>query len=120
MCYDEELQVRYDIQATLFELPALSVQPLVENAVKYGLGKKTGGGTLTISSQEREEAYEIKVADDGVGYNQYEKHYDGRTHIGIDNVRNRLWSMCRATLTIESIPDLGTTAIITIPKGGRG
>ncbi|MGL6293042.1 histidine kinase, partial [Eubacterium aggregans] len=44
MCYEEELQVRYDIQATLFELPALSVQPLVENAVKYGMGKKTGGG----------------------------------------------------------------------------
>lgn len=43
--FDEDLKIVYDIQETNFVIPAISIQPLVENAVKYGVGKASGGGT---------------------------------------------------------------------------
>ena len=51
--------------ADSFEIPLLSVQPLVENAVKHGVGMKEDGGTVTISTRENDENYEIIVSDDG-------------------------------------------------------
>ena len=57
------------------------------------------------------------MSDDGVGYDPNVTQDDGRTHIGIDNVRQRLADMCGATLTIRSVPGEGTTATILIPKG---
>lgn len=120
MRFEDELQVEYDVTAMAFDLPALSVQPLVENAVKYGLGKKIGGGTLTIRTREVQAGYEIQIIDDGVGYNPSQKQHDGRTHIGIENVKSRLWSMCQATLIIDSVLGEGTTARIVIPKEGKG
>ncbi len=116
MRFEEDLNVVWDIRTTAFMLPALTVQPLVENAVKYGLGKKPGGGTVTISTRETEDSYEITVADDGVGYDPQEVQYDGRTQLGVDNVRCRLEAMSSASLRIESRPGEGTTAIISIPK----
>lgn len=114
--FDEELTIVYDIQADYFSLPVLTVQPLVENAVKHGITKKSGGGILTLSTREETERYVITVADTGVGFDQ--EHYmdDGKTHIGIENVRQRLEHMAGGTLKITSIPGEGTTAVIIIPK----
>lgn len=114
--FGDELTIVWDIQATDFKLPSLSVQPLVENAVKYGVGKKTGGGTVTISTRELTHVYSVTVSDDGVGYNIMETQQDGRTHIGIDNVRSRLHYMCGGALTIISEPGKGTVATITLLK----
>jgi len=50
MRFDDDLMIAYDIQTTEFLIPALTVQPLVENAVKYGVGKKVSGGTLDMQS----------------------------------------------------------------------
>lgn len=116
MRFEDELNVVYDIQTDGFLIPSLTVQPLVENAVKYGVGKKPGGGTVTITTREQEECYQITVSDDGVGYDPGETQYDGRTHIGINNVRARLASMVGGTLTVESAVGSGTTAVIQIPK----
>lgn len=68
MRFDDELQIVYDLQATGFLLPALTVQPLVENAVKYGVSKKEGGGTVSIATRETPDCFTISVSDDGVGY----------------------------------------------------
>ena len=114
--FEDELNIVYDIQAKDFMLPSLTVQPLVENAVKYGVGKAEDGGTVTISTRECEDHYEIVVDDDGVGYDPYVKQDDGRTHIGIDNVKSRLWSMSKGTLEIVSRKGAGTTATIRLPK----
>ena len=116
MRFESELNVVYDIEADSFLLPALTVQPLVENAVKYGVGKKPGGGTVTISTREEATCFSITVADDGVGYDPQETQYDGRTHIGIDNVRARLAAMVGGTLTIQSEKGRGTSATIQLPK----
>ena len=116
MRFEEELRTEFDIRATDFLLPPMTLQPIVENAVKHGLGKKPGGGTVTIRSFERENEYTVMICDDGTGYAPEENEHDGRTHTGIENVRARLWSMCRGTLEINGKKDEGTTVVIHIPK----
>lgn len=115
MRFESELNVVYDIQTKGFMIPALTIQPLVENAVRYGVGKKEGGGTVTISAREQESCYVVTVADDGVGFDTKQRNTSG-IHIGIDNVRSRLDAMVGGTLTIESEKDKGTLAEIRIPK----
>ena len=114
--FQDELEVVYDIQTRDFMLPALSVQPLVENAVKHGVGKKIGGGTVTIHTTETEKEYIIRVTDDGVGFIEGEYVDDGGTHVGIENIKKRLDMMINAGLEMESKIGEGTTACIRIPK----
>ena len=115
--FADKLNIVYDIQATDFVIPQLSVQPLVENAVKHGVGAKKKGGTVTITSRETDTAYEVVIADDGVGFDtSAPKADDGRSHIGMDNTRTRLKEMCGGYLVIESTVGEGTTAKIVLPK----
>lgn len=116
MRFGEALNVRYNIQCEDFHLPPLTVQPIVENAVKHGLGQKEEGGTIIVRSQETEDCWIIGIEDDGVGFDEEIVLHDSRTHIGIENVRRRLQYMCRGTLEIESAPGKGTVASIRIPK----
>ncbi|WP_195267782.1 histidine kinase [Eubacterium sp. 1001713B170207_170306_E7] len=116
MRFEEKIQVIYSINATDFMLPSLTVQPLVENAVKHGICQKERGGTIWIETIETPESYIIKVSDDGVGFDPVTLAMDERQHIGIENVRFRLAYQCAGTLSIESHPGMGTTAEVTIPK----
>lgn len=116
MRFEEELDVIYDIETTEFSLPSLTVQPLIENAVKHGVGSLPLGGTVKFSTREYKDHFEISVQDNGVGFDVNEQKNDGKTHIGIENVRNRLWKMSNATLDITSVKGQGTTAVIKIPK----
>lgn len=115
--YDDDLEIRYDIQASGFFLPPLTVQPLAENAVNHGISDLLEGGCVTISTREKEDCYEIRVSDNGVGFDPTVPFSDERAHIGIANVRSRLDNMCHGTLEIVSSPGKGTTAVIQIPKG---
>ena len=121
--FEDELTIVYDLGPTGFMLPLLSVQPLAENAVKHGLCKKAGGGTLTIASRELEHSFEVIVSDDGVGFDaSLPPPEDGRDHIGISATRQRLQVLCGGTLSISSRPGAGTKATICIPKeisGGK-
>ena len=117
--FGDRLHVDWDIQATDFSLPALSLQPLVENAVRYGVTKRTEGGNIKIRAQETEKDFIVSVTDDGVGYDINKPHEDGRTHVGIANVKSRLESMCGGTLRISSTPGIGTYVEISVPKGGE-
>ena len=96
-------------------LPLL-LQPIVENAVRHGLGRKIAGGKVTISTREFPDRYEIQVADDGIGYDANEIHDDNKSHVGIENVRMRLGSMCNGSLNIVGVHGIGTVATIEIPK----
>ena len=117
--YGERLQVIYDVASTDFAIPALTVQPLVENAVKHGIGKKKSGGVITIMTRETPEAYVITVTDTGVGYDPAKPKQDGQPHLGLKSVRDRLTTMSGGRLEVASVPDQGTTVTIAIPKGGR-
>ena len=114
-----DLEILFDLQSGDFLLPALSVQPLVENAIKHGLMKLPEGGTVTISSCETDTHYCISVEDNGAGFDT-SVLLDERKHIGLRNIRGRVETMCGGTLTVESTPGIGTKVEISIPKEGKG
>lgn len=114
--FGDELLVKYDIQVTDFFIPALTVQPIVENAVKHGMMGKDETCTITISASETDRYYEIQVKDDGAGFSTDNMPQDKRAHVGIESVRTRLWNMVRGTLDISSKPGEGTWVTIRIPK----
>lgn len=116
MRFEEDLQTKFEINAINFMIPSMTLQPIVENAIKHGLRPKLEGGTVKISSKEQETYFEIIVSDDGVGYEPEKNAEDGRSHTGIENVRKRLWFMCRGTLEISGSKGEGTTVVIHIPK----
>ena len=113
--FEDRLTVVYDISATDALIPALTVQPLVENAVKHGITKREEGGTLTIKTEDTDSAFVVTVSDDGVGFEK-SKLDNKHKHVGIDNARSRLATMSGGKLVIYSEPGVGTTAVITIPK----
>lgn len=114
------LNIEYDIEATGFYLPLLSIQPLVENAVKHGVGMKEDGGTVTIATRETETAYEVIVSDDGVGFDtKAQRPDDGKSHVGMENTKKRLHDMCGGELRIESVIGEGTTATVILPKDSQ-
>ena len=114
--FGEELEVVFDINTSDFYLPILSIQPIVENAVKHGVSKKRGGGTITISSYDAAENYIISITDTGVGFDVNQTSDDGKNHIGIQNVRDRLQSRVDGKLIIESDRGVGTKVTVYIPK----
>lgn len=121
MRFDDKLNVSYNIETSDFKVPPLSIQPIVENAVKHGLGEKEEGGTVYISTSEHPKYYEIDISDDGVGFdiNNPVKVDDGRKHIGMDNVKSRLEFQCNAKVIIKSEVGVGTDVIVRIPKEVR-
>lgn len=108
------LIVEYDINAKNFFLPCLSIQPLVENAIKHGIRKCDGEGTVIVKTAETPDFWQIIIADDGAGYSGTPQ--DDRPHIGIENVRQRLALLCGGTLTVTGSEGQGTVAEIHIPK----
>lgn len=110
-----DMSIEYDVEATEFVLPALSVQPLVENAIKHGLMRLETGGTVKIHSYETPTHFCVEVTDDGVGFDT-DAPVDEKKHVGLRNIRGRLKAMVNGALVMESTPGVGTKAIIMIPK----
>ena len=111
-----DIEVIFDLRSDDFLLPALSVQPLVENAIKHGLMKLEKGGTVIVYSFETETHYFVSVEDNGAGFDT-SFLLDEKKHIGLRNIRGRLESMLDGTLTVDSTPGVGTKVTISIPKG---
>lgn len=103
-------KVVWDITCQDFRIPALTVQPLVENAVRHGIGSSKNG-LIRIASWEDPSGYHISVEDNGSGFTSEESNGLG---IALDNVRTRLDLLCNGTLSLTSSP-AGTRAAITIP-----
>lgn len=114
--FGEDLSIVYDIEEDSFLLPVLSIQPLVENAVKHGIAKKRGGGVVTIASRQTEKEFRITVSDTGAGFDVEQYMEDGKVHVGLMNIRQRLASRMHATVDIDSTPGSGTTVTVTIPR----
>ena len=114
--FGERLKIEYDISAAGFKIPPLTLQPLVENAIKHGVNQKSEGGTVRICAREEQDAYVITVADDGVGFDVNETANDGRSHVGLKNIRVRLQEMCGAAVDVKSEHGSGTTVTVTVPK----
>lgn len=110
-----DMNIEYDVETTDFILPALSVQPLVENAIKHGLMRLESGGTVIIRSYETPTHFCVEVKDDGVGFDT-NLPIDEKKHVGIRNIRGRLKAMVNGELILDSKVDVGTKAVIMIPK----
>lgn len=112
--FDDILNVEYDIQTTDFTISPLTLQPLCENAVKHGVRGKEEGGTVKITTRRNGNTVAIIVEDDGIGFDPDIKINDGKTHVGIENVRKRIETMMNGRLEIESKPGEGTVATIVL------
>ena len=110
-----DMSIEYDVETTEFVLPALSVQPLVENAIKHGLMRLESGGTVKIHSYETPTHFCVAVTDDGVGFDT-QAPLDEKKHVGLRNIRGRLKAMVNGELVLTSQPGAGTQAMIMIPK----
>jgi len=114
--FEERLNYIFKVETTDFMVPPLSIQPIVENAVKHGVTKKREGGTVVISISEEPDNYIIVVQDDGVGFNYNDVNTDGKVHVGLSNIQQRLDSMCHANIATVSVIGQGTKVTIAIPK----
>ncbi|MBQ1250133.1 MAG: histidine kinase, partial [Clostridia bacterium] len=110
-----DMTIQYEVEATEFVLPALSVQPLVENAIKHGLMRLESGGTVVIHSYETPTHFCVEVRDDGAGFD-VDAPVESKKHVGLRNIRSRLKDMVDGELLLESTPGVGTKALIMIPK----
>ena len=116
MRFNDRLSVVYDIQVADFYIPALSIQPFVENAIKHGVLKKIEGGEVTLKTYEDDTAIYVEVIDDGVGFDMNDVDFKGNKHIGLNNVRHRIISMCKGDVKFESEVGKGTKVTITFYK----
>lgn len=117
--FGDRLNVIYDIEATNFSVPPLSVQPLVENAIKHGILKKEEGGNLLLKTSEIDDAFVIEVKDDGVGFDMDKVDFTNNKHIGLNNVKHRITTMCNGDISFVSKTNQGTTVTVKIYKSKR-
>ena len=113
------IEITFQIDNTDFMLPALSVQPLVENAIRHGVRVREHG-IVRVSSHVERGFHVVEVRDNGKGFD-VDSLTDQNTneHIGIHNVRQRVRRMCGGDLRIQSVVDEGTCATLLVPvKGG--
>ena len=108
------IHISYDIQEDDFEVPALSIQPMVENAIRHGVRGRYNG-LVKVTTRREEKEVVVTVTDNGKGFDPENSKATDGTHIGIRNVRGRVEILCSGTLSIESKPGAGCTVTIRLP-----
>lgn len=108
------IRVNYDIQDSDCRVPALTIQPLVENAIRHGV-RIRDDGVVNVRTCRDGDAHLIVIEDNGKGFDVNEQKNDVGNHIGINNVKARIEQMCGGTLSIESRVGEGTTVTLRIP-----
>ena len=140
--FGERIEVIYDIQDTDFIVPPLSIQPLVENAIKHGVTKKVSGGTVWLKSYEEGNYNVVEVRDNGAGFtperleeirNSFtDDEYESNAQInltgngseqhkssGMRNIYLRLREMADAEFELESVEGEGTKVRVLFPKANH-
>ena len=112
------IHVRYDIQDGDFFLPPLTLQPIVENAIRHGVRIREEG-IIEIITRQRDGCHEILIRDNGVGFDAQTLENADESHIGLRNVRDRVERMCGGALTVDSRIGEGTTVTIFLPPGNN-
>ena len=110
--FEDILFVSFDTPHTLFRVPPLTLQPIVENAVKHGMRLSNDTIHISVITRQTDAASEIIVEDDGPGYNPVD---DNEPHIALNNIRQRLEMMCKGKLEIAPREGGGTSVKVTIP-----
>ena len=114
---NEPLNVIFNIDAYDFMVPALSIEPFIENAIKYSRIQSMEDGFIELSTEEDSKYYIIKVTDNGVGISKDDKRK--RNSHGIKNALQRFEFLLKAQTKVKSEPGKGTVIQINIPKEGN-
>ncbi len=110
--FEDKLYVEFDTPATMFKLPPLTLQPIVENAVKYGVSPGLDPLHLSVVTRETKDGVTVLVEDTGPGFTAPN---DNEPHIALENIRKRLGIMCGGTLEIEPRVGGGTKVTLFLP-----
>jgi LytS/YehU family sensor histidine kinase len=110
--YDDMLVVEYDTPFTRFRLPPLTLQPIVENAVKHGMDPYSGALHISIRTRHTDSGTEIIVEDNGRGFDPSD---ESKPHTTLTNIRQRLEMMCGGSMSIMPRDSGGTVVTVTIP-----
>jgi two-component system LytT family sensor kinase len=127
--FGERLRIRWRIAPEVLGVvvPFLSIQPLVENAVRHGLAGRPDGGTVSVTAEDIGPDCVISVEDDGLGMDpelvgRHDGADNGADHVGLGNVDDRLRAAFGEDygLVVETAPDAGTKVIVRLPKFAPG
>ena len=111
--HEDRLFVEFDTPHTQFRLPPLTLQPLVENAIKHGMNPDGDPLHIFVKTRKTKDGSEIIVENDGARYDPAD---DNEPHIALNNIRQRLEMMCKGTLEITPHEEGGTTVKVAIPN----
>jgi two-component system LytT family sensor kinase len=116
--FEDRLRVSYDVPPALREatVPNLVLQPLVENAIRHGVGKRAGPGTISIAAEVYGETLVLRITDNGAGLDETPQKpvHQG---MGLSITRGRLESLYGSlqSLILRNLPSGGVEARITMP-----
>ena len=110
--FEDSLFVDFDTPHTAFKIPPLTLQPIVENAVKHGMVSSNKPIHIVVKTRKTDTANEIIVEDDGPGFKPID---DNEPHIALNNIHQRLEMMCKGTLQISARSEGGTCVKVLIP-----
>ena len=111
--HEDSLFVEFDTPHTFFRVPPLTLQPLVENAVKHGMDQTENPLHILVKTRQTDDGSEIVVENDGSDFVPAD---DNEPHIALNNIRQRIEMMCKGTLTITPRSGGGTVVTVFIPK----
>ena len=111
--FEGQIFFEFDTPVIYFCIPALTLQPIVENAVKHGVGPELDPLYISVITNETENGVEISVIDTGPGFGEID---NDEPHIALNNIRQRLEMMCKGTLTISPREPGGTAVTVFIPQ----
>jgi hypothetical protein len=116
--FEERLVYSFDVDAAIrsLKIPPMILQPLVENAIKHGIGPKVEGGEIRISARMESDRVVMIVEDTGMGQQAVSRHRG--TGIGLTNVRERLQHLYgnSGALKLEEMSPGGTRAVLILPQ----
>lgn len=115
----ENVSIEYDIEDDGFSVPPLTLQPMVENAIRHGVRIREDGRVL-VRTRKHSGMHEITVRDNGVGFDVSSSDENDGGHIGVNNVRERIEGMCGGSFKIESVIGEGTEVTMLIPEKEAG
>ena len=112
--FDDMLVVNWDTPFTHFRLPSLTLQPIVENAIKHGMNPYSGPLHISVRTAQTDTGTEIIVTDNGTGFDPASSKDE--PGIALNNIRQRIELMCGGSMTIKPNEGGGTVVVMTIPN----
>ncbi|MBQ9004681.1 MAG: histidine kinase [Eggerthellaceae bacterium] len=115
-CYEGRVFVEFDTPVTSFNIPPLTLQPIVENAVKHGMDPDSEPLHVSVATRDLERGVQITVEDNGPGFTPPD---DEEPHFALDNVCKRLKAQCGGTLEIAARETGGARVVVFIPRESK-